>query len=373
MKSVLFVSYSMGIGGVEKALLGVVNKFVKEGWDVHIALIKPEGVFMDYLPKDVKIHGIDIFKQIEPMIHNSMRSVIKDSLKDKKYWRAIAIGACLVDSRINGGARMLYDYAFRSVPSFSDYEYDLAVAFAGPDSFIDTYVDKCVKAKEKWGWIHFDISIFGVDSSIIRKVYKNYTRINIVSEKAKQIFDSRFPKFSARTCYTPNIIDIETILKLSEEDVDFSCEKDRKILLTVGRISHEKGQFRALQALQLLVGQGMDNIEWWFVGDGNDKKRCMDFVKSAGLENHVRFLGAKANPYPYMKQCDLYVQPSLHEGFCITLAEAKIFGVPIVATDFTGAHEQLDDYSSASLVVDHTGEDIAEAVKRMFMPACLNS
>lgn len=359
MKSVIFVSYSMGIGGVEKALLGVVNSFVKDGWNVHIALIKPEGDFLEYLPNSVFVHNIDCFEQIRPLIHTPIKKTIIDSLKKGDLLKSFWLGVCLIDSKIRGGAKLLYDYAFRIIPK-DCHTYDLAVAFAGPDAFIDTYVNKCIDAKEKWGWIHFDISKFGNDKSIISRVYKSYSVINIVSKQAKDIFDKIFPKLSDRTKCTPNIIDKEMILKMS--DTVTIDRPDKFIILTVGRISKEKGQLKALEALKLLIDKGVKNIQWWFVGSGNDVDRCRKYVQDNRLSEYVCFFGAQANPYPYMKKCDLYVQPSEHEGFCITLAEAKLFGMPIVATDFTGAREQLADYHAYSKVIEHNAFALAEAI-----------
>lgn len=362
MKSVIFVSYSMGIGGVEKALLGVTDKFIKEGWDVHLALIKPEGEFLRYLSEDIKIHKIDAFERIQPLIHNPMKKTMQDDFKKGNIYRAFIIGLCLLFSKLQHGCKKLYDYAFNDVPVFSDTIFDLAVAFAGPDAFIDTYVDKCVKAKEKWGWVHFDISKFGIDRSIIANSYKNYAKINIVSEQAKTIFDQMFPQFICKTQFTPNVVDNETIIRLSEEIIPFSESVNCLMLLTVGRISKEKGQYKALQSLKILIDRGMKNLKWWFVGSGSDLERCQDFVVLNGLSDYVVFVGAKANPYPYMKRCDMYVQPSEHEGFCITLAEAKLFGMPIVATDFTGAKEQLTNYPVYNRVVEHNAIALADAI-----------
>lgn len=362
-KSVVFVSYSMGIGGVEKALLGVVNKFVREGWDVSLALIKKEGEFLKYLPAGVKITEIEGFSEIKPLIHKPMRDTAMQLLKRGKLFSGLYVAICLVYSKITGGARMLYDYAFRKIPKFSDRTFDLAVAFAGPDAFIDTYVDRCVRAKEKWGWIHFDITKFGIDKSIIRSVYRHYSKINIVSQDGKVKFDSLFPQFSNKTCVTPNVVDNKSIIQLASQQINTPFSKEKKNILTVGRISKEKGQFVALNALKILVERGFRNICWSFVGYGSDFERCKSYVRNNGLEEYVKFIGSKTNPYPYMSECDIYVQPSEHEGFCITLAEAKIFGKPIVATGFTGAEEQLRDYDFPWHISEYNPVSIAEKIQ----------
>ena len=130
----------------------------------------------------------------------------------------------------------------------------------------------------------------------------------------------------------------------------------------MGRISSEKGQLTAIHALKELVDGGAD-VYWCFVGTGTDVKRCKEEAMKLGLESRVTFAGLQTNPYPWMKHCDIYVQPSAHEGFCITLAEAKIFNLPIVSTSFTGAFEQLQDYLPLHAVVEYNAREIAGGVK----------
>ncbi|MEH7226818.1 glycosyltransferase, partial [Bacillus sp. JJ1566] len=72
-------------------------------------------------------------------------------------------------------------------------------------------------------------------------------------------------------------------------------------------------------------------------------------------------LGTDPNPYPYINQCDIYVQPSRHEGFCITLAEAKCLRKPIVSTNFTGAKEQINNRIDG-LIVDVSENGIYEGL-----------
>ena len=257
---------------------------------------------------------------------------------------------------------LLYRRGFKAIPKFSDTEYDLAVAFAGPDAFIDTYVDKKINAKEKWGWIHFDVTQFGVDKGIIDSVYRNYTRINVVSKEARKKFCDKFPPLASKTTLRPNIVDKESIMSLAKENQPMLSVDGRRVVLTVGRVSKEKGQYLALEAIKVLLSREVSDFVWIFVGNGTDMERCKQFVENNSLGDYAVFVGSKANPYPYMKQADLYVQPSMHEGFCITLAEAKLFGMPIITTDFTGAVEQLETYNKAS-IVPYNAENLADAVQ----------
>lgn len=349
-KTVLFVINTMNVGGVEKALLGVINKFLKDNWEVHIGMLKVGGDFLPYLPKSVIVHSIDGFDEVKPILHTPLRESAKNYLKKWHIFEAILMLIFYASQKISGSSKTLYNYGLKRIPMFSNQEFDLAVAFAGPDAFIDTYVSKRIKAKEKWGWIHFDITKFGIDKGIIQKEYKNYSRINIVSNDAKDIFDKNFPVLADKTAFQPNIVDSDSILTMADEDLNIIKDKNKTIILTVGRISQEKGQYMALQSLKEIIDTGIRNIEWWFVGTGTDYKRCHTYVMENNLSEYVKFYGVQTNPYPYMKACDIYVQPSLHEGFCITLAEAKLFKMPIITTDFTGAKEQLTDYPKYRII-----------------------
>ena len=133
-------------------------------------------------------------------------------------------------------------------------------------------------------------------------------------------------------------------------------------ILSVGRISQEKGQLVAIQALKFLKDQG-NLVRWYFIGEGSDMEHCKSEVDRLGLSEDVSFLGTKTNPYAYIRDCDIYMQPSRHEGFCITLAEALCFGNPIVATDFTGAREQLVDRENG-FVVGMDAEAIASGIEK---------
>lgn len=362
MKSVVFVICTMNVGGVEKALLGVVKQYLSQGWEVHVAMLTIGGGFLQYLPKEVCIHQIKGFQEIRSILHNPLRPAIAKALKTLRLLDAVKLCCFYSLQKFCKTSKHLYAHSFKKVPFLSEQIFDLAVAFAGPDSFIDTYVSSRIRASEKWGWIHFDITKFGIDSGIIKSAYRNFSRINIVSLDAKAIFDRSFPMFCQKTYHQPNIIDVESITTLATETVDdLPSHSGKKVILTVGRISAEKGQFRALKAIKKLIQSGVNDIQWWLVGDGRDFDRCKKYTIENRLENTVKFLGAKPNPYPYMANCDIYLQPSEHEGFCITLAEAKLFKKPIIATEFTGAKEQLTKYYP-HIIVPHDSSKIADAI-----------
>jgi glycosyltransferase involved in cell wall biosynthesis len=193
-----------------------------------------------------------------------------------------------------------------------------------------------------------------------RKLYKHYDKIFIVSKTGKEIFDQFFPEFAHKTKLFHNIVSREQITDMAKMGPSFDDNFDGKRVLTVGRVSEEKGQREAIKALKILLGRGY-HLKWYFVGDGTDRAYCEQLVDEYGIRDNVVFLGTQTNPYGFMKDCDVYVQPSRHEGFCITLAEALCFNKPIVATNFTGAIEQLQTRENA-VVVGMAAQEIADGV-----------
>jgi glycosyltransferase involved in cell wall biosynthesis len=106
------------------------------------------------------------------------------------------------------------------------------------------------------------------------------------------------------------------------------------------------------------------NVKWYCIGDGNARIEYEKLIKQYGVKNEYILLGTKPNPYPYMKQCDIYVQSSRHEGYCITLSEARCFTNPIISTNFTGANEQIS-HGQTGLVVGFDIQQMYHAIKQL--------
>ncbi len=329
----------MDVGGVEKAFLGLLSVIPLDQYEVHVGLVNRKGGYLSYLPKEVQIHEISIYQKYwrsinEPPIHS-----INSLLTHGHIIDALVYALLYIHFKLSNNRYWFYKYILRNEP-VSEHEYDMAVAFAGPAQMVDYYICEKIKAPIKCGWIHFDVSKFGIDKEMIRQLYKDYKKVFVVSQTGKEVFDQTFPELKEKTEVFYNIISPQQVRKLSHEGHSFDDVFEGKRILTVGRVSEEKGQRFAIEALKLLIDNGY-NVKWYFVGDGKDKLYCEDFSKQLGISNRVDFLGTQINPYAFMRDCDVYMQPSRHEGFCITLAEALCFRNPIVATDFTGAKEQL--------------------------------
>lgn len=359
-KKVFLLLHSMDVGGVENALLGILSVLPLDSLEVHVGLLHHQGGFLKLLPRNVKIVNVNVYNKYFHLINGSPWVNLCEFIKQGKIIDAAVHLGLYIQRRINGDHYWFYRYFMRNEPMLSEDVYDVAVSFAGPSQMMDYYVCQHVNAKVKCIWIHFDVSQFGIDRRMAKRLYKKFTRIFVVSETAKDIFDKMFPKLAHQTEVFHNIVSFDTIHALSQNGETFSDEFEGKRILTVGRVSEEKGQKEALIVLKMLLEKGY-NVKWYFIGGGRGLQDCLTAVNDYRLEEHVCFLGVKTNPYGYMKDCDVYVQPSRHEGFCITLAEALCFDNPIVATCFTGAKEQLMNRTNGK-IVEMEPENICDGV-----------
>ena len=362
-KRILFMIISMNIGGVEKALLNMLKTMDSSQNEVTVLMLEKKGGFLNSLPNWVKVDELSYYRDIKEEFNKPPKELILNYLKSGNIFRAIYFFIISLFCKLKGDRELLLKALFSKYPDYIG-EYDEAIAYAGPMALIDYYIANKVKAKRKLGWIHFDITTVGIDINLSRKLYRKFDEINIVSKDAKEKFDSVFPEFKNKTKVFYNVILKEEILKLAGEK-GFDDNYTGLRLLTVGRISKEKGQDLAIEALKKILDRGID-AKLYLVGTGNFEKECKKLAINLGIEDRVVFLGAKSNPYPYMKECDIYIQPSRYEGYCITLAEALIFDKKIVATKFTGALEQLKGKEN-SQICDYTSESISEGILKLLV------
>ena len=362
MKKILFMIINMNIGGTEKALLNMIAEMPRDRFDISILMLEEYGGFLEYIPKDINIKYLDYYKDIECIFNNPPQQVCKYLIKKGRVIKGINILLIHIISKIKGERSNFFKYVLKSYPDILE-EYDIAVAYAGPMDFISYFVANKVKAKKKLQWIHFDVSKIGLNRKFAEKIYSKFDKIFVVSNEGKKKLVDLIPKLSEKVDTFFNIISSNLILKQADEYIGFNDNYNGVRILTVGRLTHEKGQDLCIKALKKLKDDGY-NVKWYCVGDGAYKKNYEDLVKENKLEENFIFLGSKVNPYIYMKECDIYVQPSRHESYCITLGEARCFDNPIVTTSFTGANEQIEN-ETTGLVCDISEEGIYKAIKRL--------
>lgn len=353
---------NMNIGGTEKALLTMLNEIDDSKYDITLLMLEEYGGFLNEIPSFVKVKYVDEYKSIKPFVNEPPKILIKRLIKNEEYLIGLSTLLNYSISKITNNISYYYKYILKNVKKI-DEEYDLAVAYAGPMDFITYFVLNKIKAKKKVQWIHFDITKIGFNKKFAKRNYKKFDKIFVVSEEGKEKLINLIPALNNKVEAFFNIISCNLIENMSKNEKSFDDLFDGVRILTVGRLSKEKGQELTINVLARLKNQGY-KVRWYCIGDGPEKDNYRNRIKRLDIENDYILLGSKLNPYPFMKDCDIYVQPSKHEGYCITLGEARCFDNPIVTTNFTGANEQIKN-EITGLVCDISEQGIYQAIKRL--------
>lgn len=352
---IVFVTRRMIMGGIEKSLISLLENISKDIYDVTVLVMAPGGELLKQIPKEVKVKYL--FGNEQTALERMWNYT-----KKGKFIRAFRIGYYTL--LLKKGPKSGYDennYYSKMLP-IEDTKYDLAIAYYIPTSLPVVYVMKNINAKKKAAWIHGDVTKYGRSLPMYRKYYEDYDNIFGVSNYTVDRFSQMFPQLRDKTSVFYNILDKKKMEFFAAKDNSYQDQFDGIRILTVGRLELEKGQDLIPNVLIRLLSEGF-NIRWYCIGDGGMRLQLEKLIKQNNLEDNLILLGTKDNPYPFIKDCDLYVQPSRHEAYCITLAEARVFNKPIITTN-TGASEQII-HEKTGLIIDFNEQQMIEAIKRL--------
>ena len=172
-------------------------------------------------------------------------------------------------------------------------------------------------------------------------MWSKYDAICGVSEQASKSFQTAFPELAGKVQTIENILPKELICKQTEEPQTDMSSDGSVLILSVGRFCDAKNFDNVPDICRRLVADGLD-VTWYLIGYGGDEPLIRQKIDEAGMQARVIILGKKDNPYPYMRACDLYVQPSRYEGKAVTVREAQLLGKPVVITNYATSGSQLE-------------------------------
>ena len=355
---------SMKSGGGERSLLSLLQLIDYDSYDVDLMLFNPSGLFFDMIPDKVNI--VSLGKNYEtfskPLVHSIKTFLL--GLKPITALRRIRYSRTVNMKNVSELERDQRSWKYiRPVFSKPAVRYDAAIGYLeGKPNF---YVADCVDAKVKIGYIHNDYSKLGLDASRDEKIFANLDVIVTVSDECKKVLEKTFPQFAEKFCIIENITSPKTLAKMSEEMPEELAEnRGKKIIVTVGRISQQKGYDIAIDAAEILAKKGC-GFKWFAIGKGELREELEKKIAEKNLEEKFVFLGERANPYPYLAKCDIYAQTSYFEGKSIAIDEAKILARPIVATKFSTVYDQLADGETA-LLAEMNATSVAEKLEQLF-------
>lgn len=139
-----------------------------------------------------------------------------------------------------------------------------------------------------------------------------------------------------------------------------------RVLGTAGRLAKVKGITYLVQALAALR-QEMPDIRLDIAGSGPERVSIEMEVRNLGLENHVRFLGWCSDLQPIFAGWDIFVQPSLQEGFGLATLEAMAAGLPVVATEVGGLPEIVENGKTGWLVPPKDPAALADRLRALLL------
>ena len=236
--------------------------------------------------------------------------------------------------------------------------FNLAISFLTPHYF----VAEKVRAKKKVAWIHTDYSVVQVDTASEVTMWSCYDYIASISDNVTETFLSVFPSLKEKIVLIENILPKTLIVRQTEAfTVENEMPNDSTIkLLSIGRFSDQKNFDNVPDICRRILEAGLD-IKWYLIGYGGDEPLIRQRIQEAGMEDRVMILGKKENPYPYIKACDLYVQPSRYEGKAVTVREAQMLCKPVVITRYATSASQLED-GVDGVIVPMDNEGCAEEI-----------
>ena len=362
MTKILFMMINMNVVGMEKALLNMISEMDNKEYEVTILMLEKYGGFLEEIPSWVNIQYLEDYNNIKPMLNYPPKNVIRDLIKNNSYLRAFNLMIMHIITKLIDDRTLFYKYVFKDYKSIEDI-YDIAVAYAGPTDYITYYVLNKINAKRKFQWIHFDITKVGFNRKFARNNYKRFDKIFIVSEEAKEKLINCIPELSNNMETFKNIVSKNNIFSKINNQHPYNDNFKGIRLITVGRLSEEKGQDILIPIVKRLNDDGY-NIRWYCIGEGNLRKKCEELILKYEVGDKFILLGNINNPYNYINASDIYVQSSRHEGYCIALAEAKILNKPIVTTNFAGAKEQIIN-NKTGLISECNENDIYNNIKKL--------
>ena len=358
-KKLLFVIPNLGAGGAEKSLVNLLNTIDKERFDIDLFLFSQKGLFLGQVPDFVNI--LPKNKELEDFQKPLSASIKAFLLKGKLLSAFRRIQFFLVNKRIANKAvaeQQSWKYIDNSFEKLST-EYDAAIGFLEKSS-IYFVVDK-VKAKKKVGFIHNDYNALGLDRNFDKSYFKKLDKIASVSSKCADVLRDIFPEFALKVRNVPNVVSSNLISKLATS-VELVLKKTA--LVSVGRLHPQKGFDLAVKCASVLKQKNID-FHWYILGEGSERPGLEKMIAERGLQNEITLVGLKENPYPYIKEAKIFVQPSRYEGKSIVIDEAKILRKPIIVTNYATAKDQIEDGVNG-LICDMNPEALAESIQKYF-------
>lgn len=362
MKKVLFVHYSLQMGGIERALISLLQRLPKDRYQIDLLFFDTSGVLMEQIPEGIRIlEPLEMLAEGTPRRREEWRSQGKTKLAD--LWESIAReNKKLAEQGVQKGEiiQNKWEHLRNLCPALPGY--DISIAYS--DVLALRVVMEKTDAKEKIVWIHSNYNGIVYNSARQIQYLEQANTLVCVGEQIKQHMHETYPALRPLLRVIHNILPTEDIIASAEAFFPVEFQPGIKHLLSIGRLCYDKGVDLMLDAAALLYARRQDFV-WHIIGGAQSNQ--LDYIKmkkDKGVGSYVDFMGEKTNPYPFLAQCMLYIQPSRFEGQSVTLEEAKLLGKPILVTRYPFVTDSII-HLETGYICGFAPEEIAQAIDRL--------
>ena len=346
MKKILFVINTLGLAGAEKSLIEVLKRIDLNNYCVDLYVLLEQGELIREVPDGINvlnrdfsacpIHSKKGYKELS-------RRVLKALIRKGTWFRCFTYIVKNYIQMLKKGCVHIDKLLWKAIAMSADSNpntYDLAIAYVEGGSTY--YVSRNVKAKRKAAWIHISYPDAGYCAELDEDAYEEIDNIIVVSDEVKKSVVSIYPGYEDKILQIENIIDCEKIEELSVKGEGFLDNYDGIRILSVGRLDKQKAYELSIEAMRYIMDKKI-KARWYVLGEGRERDSLLKLIKKFNIEEDFVLYGNVENPYPYMKQADIYVHASEYEGKSIAVQEAMTLGKPVIVSDCNGNRELVTD------------------------------
>ncbi|MBQ3231027.1 MAG: glycosyltransferase [Clostridia bacterium] len=353
MKKILLVNKSFELGGIQSSMVNMANELSKH-YEVHLFVYNPSGVMKERLNDKVKV--LDTSWRFK-----CLGMTIKGALKSKSIKLAAFRVFAAVWSKLFTN-KLPLNMAIKHQPKMVGY--DLAIAYHQEQrktavvSGFARVVDRCVEAKKKVAWLHFDSSTIDLDSEFNNPFYQKMDKVVCVSKSLMENFANAHSELSDKMdyCYNFMLYDVIKEKSLQPQGVEFPSNKF--VCFSACRLTEEKALVRGISAMSGVLKEHPE-VVWYIAGDGTERNNIETAIKENSLEKQIVLIGHQSNPYPYIRNANLVLNLSYHEAAPMVFFESKALGTPVFATKTASATELLTD-NTDSFICENSESGIRE-------------
>ena len=355
-KKLIFVTEALWIGGIETALINLLHRIDYDKYEVTLLVCKAALELKNRVPSECELLIIDrdcVYSArkkypFSRLYHLTERSEHPSVLHKAFMWVTPLVKWMENEFFIQYVKKEMRNQKYNTAVIYSDRVAEITVRGIVADKYLMFYHNALLEKR-----YHDEIA------------YKKCDTIIAVSESKADELKAYRPRYADKIIDVHNLVDIDRIIIASKEKMPISYPRDAFNIVTCGRLAHQKGIDWAILACRKLLDEGYESMQWWIVGGGPDEDELRKQIRSTGVEEHFHLLGMKNNPYPYIANADLYVQPSRYENYSVVMLEAMVLCKPILATVPAGEMQIISGENG--LLCEANPVSIAQSIEYLYL------